>query len=130
MQIYVRTARIDSSQLASVKLYTKFNQIMVIKILLLLLLLLSKEKSIYNGLMQQSKFVFSRFVSEDLDDYEGRLTREGVKNFYGIVKFEIARIYTLDTNEPLTGWENIIPLQETYTFKDKLQDGMSFVSLF
>ena len=80
--------------------------------------------------MQQSKFVFSRFVSEDLDDYEGRLTREGVKNFYGIVKFEIARIYTLDTNEPLTGWENIIPLQETYTFKDKLQDGMSFVSLF
>lgn len=64
-----------------------------------------------------------KFVSEDLDDYEGRLTREGVKNFYGIVKFEIARIYTLDTNEPLTGWENIIPLQETYTFKDKLQDG-------
>ena len=64
-----------------------------------------------------------RFVEDALDDYEGELTRNGVTNFHGIVKFEIARVYTLDTNEPTTGWDKIDPLVETYSFRDKLADG-------
>ena len=58
-----------------------------------------------------------------MDDYEGQLTRNGVTNFHGMIKFEIARVYTLDTNEPTTGWDEIHPLAETYSFRDKLADG-------
>lgn len=70
----------------------------------------------------EANFLY-RFVENALDDYEGQLSRDGTTNFHGVIKFEIARVYTLDTNKPLTGWELVDPLAETYTFRDKLADG-------
>ena len=67
---------------------------------------------------------FRRFVEDALDDYEGKLTRNGVSNFHGIVKFEVAKVYTQDTGEPQIGWDTVDPLAETYSFREKLSDGI------
>ena len=59
-----------------------------------------------------------------MDDYEGQLTRNGITNFHGIVKFEVRPVYTLDTDVPPDGWITISPLAETYAFTRRIADGM------
>lgn len=77
----------------------------------------------FEDLQDDGILMSKKFVEDALDDYEGQLTRNGIKNFHGIIKFEIAQVYTLDTNEPQTGWDRIEPLAETYSFREKLSDG-------
>lgn len=57
-----------------------------------------------------------------MDDYEGRLTRNGIENFHGIVQFEVNKVYTLDAEVPVSGWENIL-LAENHTFSVNMKDG-------
>ena len=71
-----------------------------------------------------STFYF-RYVDDSMDDYEGQLTRRGINNYHGIVKFEVRTVFTQDTNVPTDGWINVVPLAETYTFTNTLQDGRS-----
>ena len=68
--------------------------------------------------------VSERYVADALDDYEGRLTRNGITNFHGIVKFEVNKVFTLDTDEPSTGWVGVLPLVESISFREHIQDGM------
>ena len=62
-------------------------------------------------------------MAKSLDDYEGNLTREGIKNFLGIVKFEINIDFTLNTEEPDKNWKEIQPLAETTTVTERTEEG-------
>lgn len=66
-----------------------------------------------------------RFVSQQLDDNEGSRKMDPIPNIHGIVKFEINYIFTLDHNEPETGWDEL-PLAETTKTSFQLQDGRAF----
>lgn len=69
------------------------------------------------------KLPIARFVNKSMDDNEGKLTRDGIRNFHGIVKFEVNPVHTQDDEVPLNGWKDVIPLAENYTYSAKLSDG-------
>lgn len=64
-----------------------------------------------------------RYVADAFDDYEGLLTRTGVTNYHGIVKYEVNKVFTLDTKEPSVGWEDVNPFAETTSFRTHIKDG-------
>lgn len=47
-----------------------------------------------------------------------------IPNYHGIVKFEMAKRYTLDDSEPTTGWETLNVLTEETAFNETLDDGI------
>lgn len=71
-----------------------------------------------DGLLSSQKF-----VNDSLDDHEGERKRDAIENFHGIVKFEVAKVLTIDDEEPTSGWETITPFQEKTSFTEKLADG-------
>ena len=58
-----------------------------------------------------------------MDDTEGERTLEPIPNFHGVVKFEVSKVNTANTAEPTTGWEEVKPLVETFTFTTQISDG-------
>ena len=66
---------------------------------------------------------FSRFVANSLDDHEGERTMDAITNFHGIVKFEMAKVFTLSENPPISGWSVITPIAESISFPEKLENG-------
>lgn len=69
---------------------------------------------------------FCRYVSNDLDDNDGKRTRVAIQNYHGIVKFELGKEFTLSEAEPMY-WETVQPFTESTSFKAKLADGMSLL---
>ena len=62
-------------------------------------------------------------MARGLDDYEGTLTRNGIRNVHGIVKFEVNKVFHSVPGVPTAGWEDISPLAENVTFRTHIVDG-------
>ena len=67
--------------------------------------------------------VLYRDVADTLDDSEGNLTRDGIENYHGIIKFEINKVFTLDTAVPETGWVEVEPFKEITTVTERIEEG-------
>ena len=68
---------------------------------------------------------FYRYVATTLDDHEGERTMHAITNFHGVVKFEMAKVFTQSEDVPTTGWITITPIAENASFSEKLKNGKS-----
>ncbi|KAL3832342.1 hypothetical protein ACJMK2_023994 [Sinanodonta woodiana] len=71
-----------------------------------------------DGILSSSKYVF-----QGMDDQEGMRSIQAITNFNGIVRFEVNVDQSDNGSLPETGWKNITPLAENYTFKESLSNG-------
>ncbi|XP_053393446.1 uncharacterized protein LOC123564849 [Mercenaria mercenaria] len=74
--------------------------------------------------IQDDGLLFSmKYVNDSLDDHEGHRTLDPITNYRGIVKFEMAKVYTEDVTEPISDWVVVTPFKEETSFTEKLRDG-------
>ena len=64
-----------------------------------------------------------RFVAEALDDNEGGRSRTAIKNYRGIVKFEVNWDQSVSITIPTTGWVDVNPLNDEVSAQRPLVDG-------
>lgn len=64
-----------------------------------------------------------RHVEDFLDDHEGLRQTAPIRNFHGIVKYEVNVQHAGGDNIPEKGWWNVDPLEETVSLDEHLSDG-------
>ena len=64
-----------------------------------------------------------RFVADKLDDNEGGRSRTAIRNYRGIVKFEVNWEHSVSEQVPTRGWENVNPLNDEVSKQTPLVEG-------